>query len=88
MVAHCLELHDASVSKLMAGREKDFSFIIALLGRDLISLETLVERAALLHDAPSAGALLPRLKALFNRLSELPREHDFNALLELINRLT
>lgn len=31
VVALCLEPHDAAVSKLIAGREKDFQFIIALL---------------------------------------------------------
>jgi hypothetical protein len=88
MVAQCLELHDAAVSKLMAGRDKDFGFIITLLDRDLISLPTLVERAALIQDTPSAGALRPRLKALLNRLSEFRNEEELNTLLELINRLS
>jgi len=28
IVARCLEVHDAAVSKLMAGREKDFSLFL------------------------------------------------------------
>ena len=88
VVARCLELHDAAVSKLMAGREKDFDFISALLDRELVSIETLMERAALIQNAPSAAALLPRLRALLNWLRKAGTHHDLRPLRDLIDRLT
>ncbi len=66
--AYCLELHDTAVSKLMAGREKDFIFIAGLLEKGLISLNTFVKRAATIQNTASADALLPRLKKLENQL--------------------
>jgi len=50
-VGHCLEPHDLVVSKLVAGREKDFEFAGALLHAGLISSTTLMERASAL-DVP------------------------------------
>jgi hypothetical protein len=87
IVARCLEPHDAAVSKLMAGREKDFSFILALLDQQLISLETLIERAALIQKTPSARALLPRLKKLLDHLRGHHTINDVTPLLDLIHRL-
>ncbi|MBI4260435.1 MAG: hypothetical protein HY658_07700 [Actinobacteria bacterium] len=46
--ARCLEPHDLVVSKLVAGREKDFEFARALLDARLVRAETLLERAELL----------------------------------------
>lgn len=46
--AVCLEPHDLVVSKLVAGREKDFRFARALLDARLIRVEVLSERAELL----------------------------------------
>jgi hypothetical protein len=43
--AHCLEVHDTCVNKLMAGREKDFVSIKELLDRGLVNMETFIERA-------------------------------------------
>lgn len=40
----CLEVHDLAVSKLLAGREKDLSFIGALLAHGMIREETLRAR--------------------------------------------
>jgi hypothetical protein len=88
VVAHCLETHDVAVSKLMAGREKDFPFIIALLERRLITLPTLVERAALIQETASSGALLPRLKKLSERLRPLCSHAELKPLADLISRLS
>ncbi len=46
--AVCLDPHDLVVSKLVAGREKDFAFARALLDAELVNADTLVERAHLL----------------------------------------
>jgi hypothetical protein len=84
VVARCLEPHDAAVSKLMAGREKDFSFIAALLDSELILLDSLVERAALIQDTPSCGALLPRLRLLLSHLEKERRRRNVDSLRRLI----
>ena len=55
--AYCLEVHDTCVSKLMAGREKDFAFIKELLDRGLVDSETFVARAELVADMPQSNAL-------------------------------
>jgi hypothetical protein len=87
VIARCLELHDVAVSKLMAGRDKDFSFITALLERRLISLATLTERAVRIQETASADALLPRLRKLLDHLRQ-ERTSDLTPLLTLISRLT
>lgn len=43
-VGWCLEPHDLAVSKLAAGREKDFAFVEALIQWKLISADTVRER--------------------------------------------
>ncbi|HEX8351462.1 MAG TPA: DUF6036 family nucleotidyltransferase [Pyrinomonadaceae bacterium] len=52
--AHCLEVPDTCVSKLMAGREKDFAFIKELLDRGLVDIETFIARAELVANMPQA----------------------------------
>jgi hypothetical protein len=42
----CLEVHDLAVSKLVAGREKDLSFVGGLLRHGLASPETIRDRLA------------------------------------------
>jgi hypothetical protein len=51
----CLEPHDLVVSKLVAGRDKDFEFAHALLAQGLVRAQTLIERAAQLPDAPEGA---------------------------------
>ncbi len=46
--AVCLEPHDLVVAKLVAMREKDRMFAVALLDAGLVSLETLQKRASML----------------------------------------
>lgn len=43
-VGWCLEPHDLAVSKLAAGREKDFAYVDAMIARGLISKQTLLDR--------------------------------------------
>lgn len=45
VVVHFPELHDLCVSKLVAGRPKDRSFVAALADAGLLDIDTLVERA-------------------------------------------
>jgi hypothetical protein len=49
----CLEPHDLVISKLVAGREKDFSFAAALLLADLVDAGVLLERADALDVVPA-----------------------------------
>jgi len=42
----CLEVHDAVVSKLVAGRDKDFSYADAALAAGIVEPGTLRSRAA------------------------------------------
>jgi predicted DNA-binding protein len=53
--AYCLEVHDTCVSKLIAGREKDFAFIKELLNRGLAEMETLITRAELVANMPQGN---------------------------------
>ena len=55
---HCLEAHDLAASKLVAGREKDWTFVTTLLVEQLIDADVLLERIkALPIDADRAAAL-------------------------------
>jgi hypothetical protein len=49
VTARCLEPHDLAVSKLVAGREKDFDFLQEMFRHHMIDEETLLERIALLE---------------------------------------
>jgi hypothetical protein len=53
--AVCLDVHDLVISKLAAGREKDFEFASALLAARLIEPATLAARAALLPGPAAIG---------------------------------
>jgi hypothetical protein len=59
-----LELHDTAVSKLMAGREKDFEFLTELLLGGVLQMERFLERALQMRDTVHVGALRPRLQRL------------------------
>jgi hypothetical protein len=61
----CLEIHDLAVSKLVAGREKDFEFVEGLLRHHLVQVPIFRERLA-------KTALTPeRLQACRTRLERL-----------------
>jgi hypothetical protein len=85
--AHCLEVHDTCVSKLLAGRDKDFAFIKELLDRNLAEMGTFVIRAELVKEMPQSNALLPRLEKLEAFLSQARPSHDLAPLQQLIKRL-
>lgn len=46
--ARCIDIHDCVISKLVAGRDKDFEFAEALLRHDLVVVATLIERSTML----------------------------------------
>lgn len=46
--AQCLDPHDLVVAKLVAGREKDFSFAVALISAGIVDVDTLRHRATAL----------------------------------------
>lgn len=73
--AVCVEAHDLVVSKLVAGRGKDFDFANALTGAGLVSPKTLAERADLL---PMPGAVVKRVRDSIRRLAADTRKggHD------------
>ena len=85
--AYCLEVHDTCVSKLMAGREKDFAFIKELLDRALVEMETFIARAELVADMPQSNALSPRLEQLEVYLKAGRPAHDMRAIQRLLTRL-
>ncbi len=87
VIARCLELHDVAVSKLMAGRDKDFVFLDALLESRLMLLPTLIERAALIQETAAAGALLPRLKKLSDHWRKQVPSAELKPLTELLRTL-
>jgi hypothetical protein len=85
--AYCLEVHDTCVSKLMAGREKDFAFIKELLERGLAQMETLIDRAQLVADMPQRDALSPRLEKLDAYLKSARPAYDVRPIGQLLKRL-
>jgi len=68
VVAQCVEIHDVAVSKLIAGRPKDFEFIIALFMSDLIQTETLLERVGLVASKVENDVIRDRLAGLEREL--------------------
>ncbi len=49
----CLEKHDLVISKLVAMREKDQEFALALLKAELVEMDVLIARAAELKSVPA-----------------------------------
>jgi hypothetical protein len=85
--AYCLEVHDTCVSKLMAGREKDFMFIKELLDRGLADVDVFTSRAETIRDMPQSAALLPRLERMVGYLRSARSSLDFSPLQRLITDL-
>ncbi len=57
-MGRCLEPHDLALSKLVAGREKDFEFVFALLESRLLDLGILIAR---INDLPITGLQRKRI---------------------------
>lgn len=67
-IAYYADIHDIAVSKLIAGRDKDFVFLKETFEREYILVETFLERAELINNMPQRDALIPRLETLCNYL--------------------
>ncbi len=68
-IAFVAEIHDIAVSKLIAGREKDFLFLKELFVRGLIEIEIFIERVLLVKEMPQNSILVSRLATLEQFLS-------------------
>jgi hypothetical protein len=53
--ASCLEIYDLSTAKLVAGREKDFEYVTALIVADLVDVEVLRQRCELVPGLRRCG---------------------------------
>lgn len=60
--ARCLEIHDLIVSKLAAGRLKDYEFIVAVLLLKLARVEEVQRRIRTFSDPHAQAVLLARLR--------------------------
>ena len=80
ITAFCAEIHDVCVSKLMAGREKDFEFLQTAFEAEYLQIETFLERARTVLQSSSSAALHPRLQKLIGKI-------DDGNLREIVGRL-
>jgi len=80
ILAFCAEIHDVCISKLMAGREKDYEFLQTAFEAEYLQIETFLERAQTILRSPSSAALLPRLQKLIKKI-------DSGSLHEIVGRL-
>ena len=71
--ARCLDAHDLAVAKLVAGREKDVSFVTALVAAGLVSPALLVERTEALD---VVGAVRRRVVLRIQRIEASARDAD------------
>ena len=78
-----LEKHDAAATKLIAGRDKDMTFIASLIDAEAIDFAVFLDRASLMRTTPFSGALHSRL----TKLVALFRERRWNHLLPPVERL-
>ncbi len=70
IIAYVADITDVAVSKLIAGREKDFIFINDLLLQEILEIEVFAERIYLVRNMPQAPVLFERLEKLQNILSK------------------
>ena len=64
VIAFCAEIHDIAVSKLIAGREKDFLFLNEGFLREYLWIDDFLERAKLVGSMPQSEVLVSRLENL------------------------
>ncbi len=68
-IALCVEIHDVAVSKLIAGREKDFEFLQTAFQADYLQVEEFLRRVETILKQPAAQVLTPRLEKLIENFS-------------------
>jgi hypothetical protein len=74
IIAYCAEMHDIAVSKLIAGREKDFRFLNDAFLLEIISIAEFIVRVRLIESMPQSAVLADRLKKLEKYLSRQKTE--------------
>ena len=80
-IAYAAEIHDVAVSKLIAGREKDFHFLIDAFRLEIISVEKFVERVFSVIEMPQSAVLIDRLEKLEKHLLEIKSENRITVLI-------
>lgn len=68
VASKCLEVHDLAVSKLAAGRLKDYELVAALIARKIITPDVVRERVALSEDLRMRAILLARLQIVLESI--------------------
>ena len=63
-IALVAEIHDIAVSKLIAGREKDFQVLKELFIREFIKINIFIERVLAVKEMPQSSILASRLESL------------------------
>ena len=81
LVAMCVEIHDVAVSKLIAGRQKDFEFIDSLLTLDLIDLDKFLTRLDLAAGKVENDTIKYRIAGLLARIRSA--DHHFETVRRL-----
>jgi hypothetical protein len=74
LLAFCVEIHDVAVSKLMAGREKDFEFLQIAFKSDYLEISTFIERTELIEKLENEKDL----REVTNEIRELKRKIEKN----------
>ncbi len=74
VIAYCAEIHDIAVSKLIAGREKDFQFLKDVFWLEIISVEEFIGRLRIVESMPQSAVLTDRLEKLEKYLFEQKTE--------------
>lgn len=70
VIAYVAEIHDIAISKLIAGREKDFLFLKELFVREFVEIDVFLERVFLVQSMPQSAVLVSRLEKLEKFLSK------------------
>ncbi len=83
IVANCADICDVAVSKLIAGREKDYEFLSDIFSRELIMTSEFLKRVELVRSQVENDTISDRLTKL---LSVLRRSSSFFTELSLIRR--
>ena len=74
IVAYCAEIHDIAVSKLIAGREKDFRFLADAFWLEIMSIDRFIERIRLVESMPQNAVLIDRIEKLEKYMSRQKAE--------------
>lgn len=75
IVAHCVEIHDVAVSKLVAGRGKDHEFLASILASEIIDVNEFLKRTLLVRSSVENDVLAERLTRLIEFL-RTRRDHE------------